>query len=357
MNGLIAGQKEDDLEATRFGLNFHWGNSTPIMARIAFGLLSFVSCILELGLVIDWVIGACSLQVFVLAILAFHIANLAIYVVRPPRVIGLVSLLVGGTILVLLGKNPASLYIVGIFLSKLGVQVFRQAYKSSVHIGEIFKSFPRFLGFILACVYSPLIVGVLLLSCFLLALFVRETKVEREIHQPLVDKISNNVYATISTHSMHYFAFGYAIPFIFFNYFSSPLYFLGVVYLLGWIGYYLIDKITSPSPNAMRWGHIVSAVAIAVLFFSHSAVLAIIAWIATGFGGGTIFILPKLRDSNKYDQRKYDIWDNSSNIVGLLIFTLSFRFHSLGLSFVVAAILALASAYFASTLNPVSRNK
>ncbi|HID63299.1 MAG TPA: hypothetical protein EYP49_11250 [Anaerolineae bacterium] len=358
---------------------------------LAYALLTFLSCFLELGLLLDAVAQGRPLWKLGSVLLAFHGANLLTCLLMTPRVARTLTLVLG---MATLTVAPWSMLgtATGVFLAKLGIQWLRNDLKAQAQPGGRCKALPRLAGFIVAFLYSPIAfatLGVVTLGAYLLVSHgmtvysrrqIAETTVvvggqqtaangSAEAHPKLtvepsaVANVANSagrgheasgvrlrMYLTMATHSAHYFAFGYGIPALFAGRYGFPVAFLGLVYTAGWLGYYLIDRLLPPSPRYLAWGHLASALAILTLAFSPTHWPALLAWTITGFGGGTVFMLPRLRVSNPYDPAAMDLWDNGANIFGLLVFLLAQGWGMPEVGFLGAAFLSLLSAWAAAGL-------
>lgn len=338
---------------------------------LAYALFTFLSCFLELGILVDAVARDRPLWEPGLLLLAFHGANLLTYLATAPGIARVGSLVSGSLLLLVLSPVEALVHpggvagtAIGVLLAKLGIQWMRNDLKMQAHPGGTSKALPRLAGFILAFLYSPLAfaavglvgLGVYLLGSSTLAKVddrrwamgnIRQVK---RFFQPLRP---SRIQLAMAAHSAHYFAFGYGVPILFAGRYGFPVASLGLVYTAGWLGYYLISRLLPPSPRYLAWGHLVSALAILALAFSPGPWPALLAWTVTGFGGGTIFMLPHLRASNPYDPAAMDLWDNGANLFGLLPFLWAWGRGMPALSFLAAASLTLVSAWAGAGLRRV----
>jgi len=372
---------------------------------LTYALFTFLTCFLELGIVVDAVArGAVlspvegtgwSLWQLGALLLAFHAATLLTHLLttRWPRVslrtgpARLGSLAIGSLFLL---AHPGGVVgtAMGVFLATLGLQHLRNNMKARTQLSVRYKALPRLAGFTLAFLYSPpafatlsmLALGVYLFGfpinrsiCFSQRSSQSETCAERTtLMSPgrsirnLKSEIRNlkspiRPYLTTAFHSAHYFAFGYGVPLLFAGRYGFPVASLGLVYTAGWIGYYLISRLLPPAPRYLAWGHLASALGILVLAFSPtpwpapstSSGLALLAWTITGFGGGTIFMLSRLRGANPYDPAAMDLWDNGANVVGLLLFLWAWGQGAPSMSFLAAAFLALVTVLVAAGLQEI----
>lgn len=340
---------------------------------LTYALFTFLSCFLELGIVVEavarggivlssspvlspvegkgwslWQLGA--------LLLAFHAATLLTHLLttRWPRVslrtgpARLGSLAIGSLFLL---AHPGGVVgtALGVFLAALGLQYLRNNLKARAQLSVSYKALPRLAGFILAVLYSPPAFAAL--SMLTLGVYLFGFPINRSIwFSQRSSQSETRPYLTMAFHSAHYFAFGYGVPLLFAGRYGFPVASLGLVYTAGWLGYYLISHLLPPSPRYLAWGHLASALGILVLALSPTPWPALLAWTITGFGGGTIFMLSRLRAANPYDPAAMDLWDNGANVVGLLLFL---GFWGLGAptpGFLAAAALALAAAAAAAGL-------
>ncbi|RME83103.1 MAG: hypothetical protein D6775_09045 [Caldilineae bacterium] len=405
------------------------GTEEPARSRrpaLTYALLIFLSCFLELGLVVDAIVrdrplggtfaplgvgtfASLSAGLGVL-LLAFHVATLLAHLLTVPRLASSGSLALGALLLL---AHPGGVVGAGagVFLARFGLQHLRNDLKAclfdkpsgrglraSLRAEALqaegsepgrraqtrpdvrYKALPRLAGFALAFLYSPPAFAAL--SAVTLAAYLRtlisESRGAGELGSmgageqrsggecssappllySLAPRLPRRIYLVMAAHSAHYFAFGYGVPILFARWYGFPAATLGLIYAAGWIGYYLVSQWLSPSPRAMAWGHLTSALAILILAASltpglapsTSPALALLAWTVTGFGGGTIFMLARLRSANPYDPATMELWDNGANIVGVLLFLWAWGQGAPALGFLAAAALALAAAWLSAGL-------
>jgi len=326
-------------------MQHHIEQRNEVLPKTLYGVFTFLSCFLEVGLLLSAVVQHRTLWEIGPILIAFHVANLLTYFWSAPWTFAIMFLLLG-ILFLLIPLEVVSGTVLGVFLSKLGIQWIRNDLKAIAKPGEAFKALPRLLGFSAAFFFSPIAFAGLVIPVVAGSFLYSKKSYQADHQSGLAIAIKfRPIYLTMAAHSAHYFTFGYAIPMLFAERYGLPYVSLGFVYVLGWLGYYLIERIVRPSPRAVAWGHLSSALAIIALYLSPNLWLALISWTITGFGGGTVFMLPHLRTSNPYDPRMMDIWDNSANVIGLLLLLFLQGESILGLAFLLAAILSIVSAW------------
>jgi hypothetical protein len=325
-----------------------------LVRSATYAILTFLSCFLEIGVLLDAVIRRSSpLWELSLLLLAFHGANLLTYLLTVPRTARVLALGLGLAFLAIptcwAGFQACpTMAATGVFLAKSGIQWLRNDLKAQAQLGELYKVIPRLAGFSLAFLYSPMVfavLGVIGLGACLLGSSGAARGTQHAVRN--TRQGSWRVYLAMAAHSAHYFAFGYGTPILFAGRYGVPVVYLGLIYTAGWLGYYLVDRLLPPSPRYLVWGHLLSALAILVLVFSPTPWPALLAWTITGFGGGTVFMIPRLRVSNPYDPAVMDLWDNGANIFGLLVFLAALGRGMPEAGFLAAAFLSVLSAWAA----------
>ncbi len=105
----------------------------------AYALLTFLSCFLEVGLLLDVVAQGRSLWKLGAVLLAFHGANLLTYLLMAPRVVRASTLVLGTATLTI---APWSMLgtATGVFLAKLGIQWLRNDLKAQAQPGGRYKA-------------------------------------------------------------------------------------------------------------------------------------------------------------------------------------------------------------------------
>jgi len=366
-----------------------WTTMTRTIHRpaLTYALLTFLSCFLELGILIEAIAQDRPLWELGPVLLAFHSANLLTYLLTVPQTVRALALALGmATLTIAPWGMPGTVMAVnstaGVFLAKLGLQWLRNDLKAQSQPTQGCKALPRLAGFILAFLYSPLafaVLGVVTLATYLvvspqMTLYCRPRAAEKRLmvgdQRPVASAPLNTglsgaegstiggqlrIYLTMAAHSAHYFAFGYGIPLLFAERYGFPVASLGLVYTAGWLGYYLIERLLPPSPRYVAWGHLGSALSIVILALSPSPWTALLAWTATGFGGGTVFMLSHLRISNPYAAGTMALWDNGANLIGLLLFLWAWGRGVPAMGFLAAASLAFISVWAATGLQEIRR--
>lgn len=149
-------------------------------------------------------------------------------------------------------------------------------------------------------------------------------------------------------HHLHYFLFCY----IFWHFLElkNPIAY-GPLFILGWIGYYIMEKIFTMKGKVFRIhtigiGHFFSGVTILLMLFSNYDYQIFFLWFITGFGGGTIYMLNNLKD--KKELQYFEDW---SHVLGCGLAALIIYFTSNPTLCIVFAVVAAFTTSVISILD------
>jgi hypothetical protein len=96
-------------------------------------------------------------------------------------------------------------------------------------------------------------------------------------------------YRSILFHHAHYFAYCYAMPFIFYQK-GIVASLLGLFFVMGWALYQIYAKISKPDWRHFMFGHALSSCALISIYLSENIYFMAFFWLLTGFGGGVYFM-------------------------------------------------------------------
>jgi len=284
--------------------------------------------------------------------LAFHIGNFLSYLFNAQGDLIPIGIVAGGIVLLLLSTISFPSYFFGVLLTKFGIQQLRDTTKSRAkHSSEVFRIVPRMLGFALSFLFDPRILGSFVIAYILVhAMAWRGQLKSFGLVTRQFPMESGTPYFLMFTHSAHYFSYAYYIVILLYLKYSLGVQLIGAAYIVGWIGYYVVDKLLPSNKLYLSIGHFVGAVAILSLATIPKIEWFLLFWLLTGFGGGTIFMLPQLRANNPYSTKSMDIWDNGGNLVGIVLLLMALVFNAPALAFACAVTFSMASSVYSLKL-------
>ncbi len=331
-------------------------DDTAVCISISYGLLTFFTFFFELGILVWGISYLNDISVPLFLLLIFRISHVLSgqIIIRSYLLCMLAFLL--GSLLFYSSKTIAG-YSVSIFVIEFALHSLRETFKPLVRANRRFwKDVPRAIGFTTSFLFSPIILLVLTFTTIIVLLISKyglKALPSYKAHVDVVtdyDKIRFAVpeYMFVFLHHLQFFIYCYILLFYLKGMFQIRESLLGVVYLIGWIGYFIVDYFV---PAKKRWlfcGHILCAVCIALIPFSPSLFLILSLWFLTGVGGGTIFLRRYFKNRAKYSEIVCDVYEGIGQSLGIIfsIFIVVFV-NSPHVIFLTSAIVAGASAYSA----------
>ena len=206
-------------------------------------------------------------------------------------------------------------------------------------------------GFVLAPLFSPLVVGGLVVVA--VTAWARAAAPGRprpvRVRCTIVGALAPN-HVAMFLHHVHYFAYSHLVPLIFATAFGVPAAWQGLIFYIGWVGYDLHEFVrVSPSWRRVLLGHLVVGAGILTLFWASSATVAALGWLVTGIGGGTHAMLRGLaRSDDPAPADNVGVAEDYGHVAGMLVLVglLAASVPPAGIA-VVAAVLAVASPVLA----------
>ncbi len=218
-------------------------------------------------------------------------------------------------------EYPLSLFM-AVFMLSVGIQGSRGIISGHGSVSTLTKRISRIAGFAFSGLFSThiliIIVGIVLLIYHFIA---KETKVAQKtsIRQNLKPQPLGLV---MMIHQSHYFTYAYIIPLIIIYHEVNPR-IVGLLFCIGWLSYVFSQKVFGEKKLAHSFaiGHVFAAITLAGLFFFAriSVILLLLLWFLTGFGGGTVYCLRKLRQNSLTDKSDLDSWENIGHVLGVII--------------------------------------
>lgn len=156
-------------------------------------------------------------------------------------------------------------------------------------------------------------------------------------------------------HQSHYFLYAYLIPWFLVRHLNIPAPFVGLAFILGWISYVSTEHLVRHTDllRVFISGHIFVAISLAVIgVFHNSLPVVLVAWFASGLGGGTVFCLTRLNQRVGKERVEMEFWEDIGHVLGVMSSLLLTVWvpHQLFTVFYASAGLAMTAAclmYFA----------
>jgi hypothetical protein len=282
-----------------------------------FLLLSLCSSVVELSVVFVGISRELPIPWVVALGLAYQLGNL---VPNPidigPRVRDLTSItaMAAAGVLCLDGWN------LGVFLAvtaALGavIQSLRKLAKDAVE--TTLKRAFRICGFLLAPLVSPVSIFVMAAGLAVISLGSSHNEGTTRLRRPRLRYLS----LVMVVHQMHYFSYVYFITPVVLTAAGSRLLLAGLYFALGWLTYTSVPHLLRGTRYRRYFvtGHLFLAVALIAMAFTHSALWLTAIWIATGFGGGTVFCLEKFNQrSGELSKSDFSLAENVGHVLGVM---------------------------------------
>jgi hypothetical protein len=226
--------------------------------------------------------------------------------------------------------------------------------------GEI-KKIWRALGYICSPLFTPIS---LLFSVIIITGYVfYDTKFSftKENFRLIPVKVTSKeviAYMCIMCHHWHYFSYAYIVPIIAHNVYKIPIDVIGLIFYVGWIGYYLFLSVNQSQRLFVFIGHCLSAIAVLWLIFAQSMSLYLFLWLITGVGGGTIVLLRTLvigASEEVYEQFK--TWESFGHLLGIVSFGLSLTFNSTWIGYISGSFVGFLCAGLALFVGTTQHKK
>jgi hypothetical protein len=225
-------------------------------------------------------------------------------------------------------------------------------------VGKV-KIIWRALGYLTCFLFGTYL---LLIGGFLIlinTLFLQNNPSEKfKIILPKIKKTSILPYSCITLHHLHYFSYAYIIPVLIFSKTDFPPYLFGLIFYIGWAGYYIFKKAKKHQYALVTFGHILSSFSVFALINSKNVSFILLMWFITAIGAGTIILLRGIytqKDSSMYDHFK--TWESFGHLLGIGAMGLAFLLNNLNIGFLVGGISGILCASISFILsNNINKN-
>lgn len=252
-------------------------------------VLSACAGMLALGVIVYAVRQSGPLLLIALLALAYQCGNL----VPKPLALGktpLCALAGAAAVLAVLSCSAPWVLVVCTCCLSASVQGARSALAGR-RVSTATKRVARILGFLAACGFGPLAATALAVAVGIALLFLSIPAGARP--EPHAYRQPDGLAALMVLHQVHYFAYACLIPWLIAGHVHSAPLVMAAGFALGWVSYVLSPMLfrNTVSLRVLVAGHILAAVALASLALMHRSGWVLPLWFATGFGGGTVYVL------------------------------------------------------------------
>lgn len=327
------------------------------MITFLYLLLSFISSLLELGSVLVLATFTNELFFLLCGALAYQAGNLFVRIVCFSPKLRILFLALALISYILSSRQYGWIYL-SIFFANSSLQALRRDLSevNEKKVSTFNKRLVRIAGFLVAGLVTYYVLGIVLILVLVIGIGKYSLGVDSFLKIVLPQFRHKNVLSFIMVmHQSHYFSYAYLLLILLVNGLDVPQRLVGPIFIVGWLSYAAAEKIFNHF-NLLRTfiiGHILVSISLAVLgYFYNSLPIVLIAWFASGFGGGTVFCLTRLNQMvGKELSVDMEIWEDSGHLLGTLIpIVLAVIFYgnyswfflvSSGIAFVTAVIAGL----------------
>lgn len=289
-----------------------------MMAKLIFLFLSLISGSIELGGIIQAIIMKLSVLQVVGIGLAYQIGNLVPNPVKLNKTLTVTASLLSFLCFMIVIFYSYHYWIVfaGFGFIAMAIQSLRSMQKENV--GTTVKRVFRIAGFLLAPFCGLIVTGVIAVLLLTISLFSKWQVGHAQIIKPEL-KFINTI---MIIHQMHYFSYAYFMIILISQITTglNPVA-IGILFTLGWLSYTSVSHLlrNDTYEKYLIVGHVFLTVILLLLALNYHSLLAVILWILTGFGGGTVFCIDKINQLTK-ESTKSDLTfsENIGHILGVI---------------------------------------
>lgn len=333
----------------------------PVTTRRARGafMLAAATCasLAELAPMLSALRGGQSLLVVLLLGLAYQIGNgLARNVGSSPKVIA--SLAGLGLAVWLLAGQTVWVQMVAVATASAALQAVRRALADDTQAPKIspaMKRSFRVAGFVLAAAMpAALAMGLTALTtavgAALLAFAALQRK--REVAAPLgeapMNQVQSRLFSLMVIHQTHYFVYAYAVIYLAFQLASENVLVAAGAFALGWITYLSAQTLWRrlPDEGVFIFGHTFLAACLLALAMAGTSWAAVVLWVLTGFGGGSVYCLTAISEKAGLSKDRVERAEDIGHVSGLVLaiaLVAGVGIGANGLAFVGACLAAAAA--------------
>jgi hypothetical protein len=295
-----------------------WGKALPYLS------LSCVTGFVELGAVVYAIRSDFPLVGILGVALAYQVGALC----KNPLELSpyLYRILVGTSLISGIGLLWfPELLIPSVLLLSAGLQGLREGSLRGSAVSTFWKRSSRILGFLAAALFQPnVFVGVALLVLVLGSLFGESARARPRAIGLVPNRGLGAVGIIMVLHQLHYFTYAYCLPVLFIqlHFLTGPS--IGLAFAAGWVSYTLAPLFLARLPTlpVVLAGHVgVSVVLASMAIGADHLTWLLVAWFASGFGGGTVFCIRRLAQvwAGVDSTGDLDLWENVGHVSGVLV--------------------------------------
>lgn len=285
--------------------------------------LASAASLLELGPIVESLRQGAGVMPALLAGLAYQIGNVAprFFTLGQHRVVG--AAVVFGAVAVATAQTGSLLWLVGISTLSWALQDVRRSVSvgsGSVVLSTARKRVARVVGFIAA---SMMPFQLLLLAvCAALAAATPLIFAVSKAGQVGGEGFGNRLEWIMIIHQTHYFAYAYAVPLLLANNALGGTPLVGIWFACGWISYLSAEHLWRRWKPTLAFvaGHLMLAIVLSLLSgFSNHPYAALALWIASGFGGGTVYCLSLLHKQADLIHARLEFAEDVGHVLGAAV--------------------------------------
>lgn len=326
---------------------------------VAYFILSFLSGVIELGIILFTIRNGMPLLYIPIMGLAYQIASLFKNPIRlsSRQYLGITMFALA---LSFFANCTESLLWVFIFTLSIGLQGMRTLASDRCEVTTLSKRISRIFGFATS-IFFDYPIFILIPACLLVIFFVDRIDMIRQDAVRINKNFRNDILAsTMVIHQSHYFTYAYFVPLLFWSSYNINPVFIGCVFSVGWISYsashILFRKLFKDKRllATVLVGHVLTSLALfSLVSYTGNFLASIAAWVLSGLGGGTVFCIRELHElSNKFSS-DLDLWENLGHVTGLVVSLSAISiFQDFYYVFAIAGMIALSVAFVATLVLP-----
>lgn len=287
--------------------------------KVQYLILSFISGAVELGVILWGIRLGYGVEGIIGLGAAYQLGNLVPNPLRLNKIQCIICELISIFLFLILYCNVAEnlyfIYFAAVVLFASGLQWIRNQSKGNASVTV--KRLCRILGF--SCAPQIGISSILIFTLIVFLFSIMEKYKGGGVCRKYVFTTINYI---MIAHQIHYFAYSYFILIIFQKAFSSNIEMVAIIFVLGWLTYILVPHFIKGTKYQYYFiiGHIYLLIVLVLLYLNRGLHAAIFLWIFTGFGGGTVVCLEKIRKQNKLGNKEsLELSENIGHILGVIV--------------------------------------
>ncbi|MFB3880998.1 MAG: hypothetical protein ACE149_07025 [Armatimonadota bacterium] len=309
--------------------------------------LSLCAGTLELGVLLMAIRYSLPLVWLPVLALSYQLGNLT------PKPLLLPRWAIAGTALispVLMITSPGLPWLLGVYalVASIAVQGGRSLSQQE-GVSTTTKRIARVSGFLLAFAFGP---AFACLASVLILISVCWRGHSSDHSPPSRRSAAPGILGvTMVLHQIHYFTYAPIVPWLLAAQSGRQSLSVCAGFAAGWVSYLLAPSVFGRrvAASVFSFGHLLAAAALAGLAFSHVLPFTIGLWFATGFGGGTVYVLRGMEKAHPLNC-DLDIWEAVGHVAGtaLAVLLLVLSMHSatpFAAASVVAALIGILAPY------------